>query len=107
MLQCKERSARRPVELVASRCEVFQVIIFSILTLLTEASRVIELRLRMMAQGKTSSEEMLLMVTEKIEAMGHAGQTVLQGGDPALVVDYYRKIVAANVERLTKLQPRA
>jgi hypothetical protein len=50
------------------------VLFFSVVTLLTEASRVIEIRLGMMAQGKASPSEMLLMVTEKIEAMQHAAQ---------------------------------
>ena len=77
------------------------MVMFSILTLLSEASRVIEIRLRMMAEGKASSEEMLLMMTEKIEAMQHAGRIIGRGGDPALVVANYRKIVTANIERLS------
>ena len=56
------------------------VLFFSVLTLLTEASRVIEIRLGMMAQGEASPSEMLLMVTEKIEAMQHAAQTLFSGG---------------------------
>jgi hypothetical protein len=77
------------------------VIIFSIMTLLTEASRVIEMRIRMMAEGKASPAEMQLMVTEKAEAMGHAIQTLMGGGDPKLVVANYQRIVDANVERLS------
>jgi hypothetical protein len=77
------------------------VIAFSILSLLTEASQVIELRLRMMALGKATPDEMLLMVTEKLEALEHAGRIIVRNGDPALVVDNYRKIVAANIKRLS------
>ena len=78
------------------------MIIFSVLTLLTEASRVIDIRVRMMAQGKASPEEMRLMVTEKADAFSHAIQTLMRGGAPELVVDNYRRIVAANVERLSQ-----
>ena len=74
---------------------------FSVLTLLSEASRVIEIRLRMFAEGKASSEEVLLMMTEKIEAMQDAGRIIGRGGDPALVIDSYRRIVTANIERLS------
>lgn len=77
------------------------MLFFSVLTLLTEASRVIEIRLGMMAQGKASPSEMLLMVTEKIEAMQHAAQTIFSGGNPSAVVDNCNRIVAANVERLS------
>jgi len=76
------------------------MIVFSLMSLLAEASRVMELRLRMIASGKVTSDEWLLMVTEKMEAMEHAGRIMVRGGSPALVVDNYRKIVAANVERL-------
>jgi hypothetical protein len=76
------------------------------MSLLAEASRVIELRLRMIALGKATSEELFLMVTEKIEAMEHAGRIIVRGGSPALVVDNYRRIVAANVERLGADQDR-
>jgi hypothetical protein len=54
------------------------VSLFSVLQLLTEASRVIELRLGMMAVGKASPNELLLMVTEKVEAFQHAGWTMLR-----------------------------
>jgi len=77
------------------------MLIFSFMTLMAEAAGVIEIRLRMMALGKATPDEMLLMVTEKIKALEHANGIMIRGGDLALVVDNYRKIVAANVVRLS------
>jgi hypothetical protein len=74
---------------------------FSWMTLMVEAGRVIELRLRMIALGKGTSDEIFLMVTEKLDAMEGAKAIVMRGGDPSLVIDQYRKIVAANVARLS------
>ena len=82
------------------------MIIFSFMALMAEASRVIEIRLRMMAQGTTSPDELLLMVSEKMEAAQHAQKIIIRGGDPALILDNYWKIVAANVERLSVKAPR-
>jgi hypothetical protein len=42
------------------------------MTLMADAARVIEIRLRMMALGTSTPDEMFLMVTEKIEAMEQA-----------------------------------
>lgn len=77
------------------------MIALTLLQLLAEASRVVDIRVRMMAAGKASSDEMFLMVTEKMEAMEHAGRVLMGGGSPELVVANYRKIVAANVVRLS------
>jgi hypothetical protein len=74
---------------------------FSLITLMADASRVIELRLRMMALGTATPDEMLLMVTEKIEAMHHAGAIIVGGGNASHVVDNYCKVVAANIKRLS------
>ena len=81
--------------------EAPELIVFAFVSLLVEASRVIDMRLRMMALGNATPDEMLLMVTEKIDAAGYAGQMLLEGGNLALVIDNYRNIVAANVERLS------
>jgi hypothetical protein len=70
------------------------------MTLMADASRVIEIRLRMMALGTSTPDEMFLMVTEKIEAMEQAKKIFIRGGDPSLVIENYQKIVAANVARL-------
>ena len=77
------------------------MVAFSFLQLLAEASQVIDIRLRMMALGKASPNEVLLMVTEKIEAFERAGHILVRGGSAAHVVDNYRKVVAANFERLS------
>jgi hypothetical protein len=55
----------------------------------------------MMALGKSTPVEMLLMVTEKINAMDEAHAILIRGGSPSLIIDNYQKIVAANVARLS------
>ena len=75
--------------------------ILPMMTLMADAARVIEIRLRMMALGKGTTGEMFLMVTEKIDAMGQAKKIIIRGGDPSLVIEHYQKIVAANVARLS------
>ena len=75
--------------------------LFPLMTLMADASRVIEMRLRMMALGKSTPDEMFLMVTEKINAMEQANKIIIRGGDPSLVIENYQKIVAANVARLS------
>jgi hypothetical protein len=75
--------------------------LFPLMTLMADAARVIEIRLRMMALGTSTPDEMFLMVTEKIDAMEQAKKIIIRGGDPALVIENYQKIVAANVARLS------
>ena len=77
---------------------------FPMITLMADAARVIEIRLRMMALGKSTPDEMLLMVSEKIEAMAQAKTIIIRGGNPSHVIDHYQKIVAANVARLSDTQ---
>ena len=77
------------------------LLLFPLMTLMVDAARVIEIRLRMMAYGKSAPNEMFLMVTEKIEAMEQAKRIIIRGGDPALVIENYQKIVEANVARLS------
>jgi hypothetical protein len=79
------------------------LMLFPIMTLMMDAARVIEMRLRMMALGKSTPNEMVLMVTEKISAMENAQAIMMRGGSPSLVIDNYQKIVAANVARLLYL----
>ena len=69
--------------------------------LMADVLQVIEMRIRLVALGKGTSDEMFLMVTEKIEALDNARAILIRGGDPARVLDNYRKIVAANVARLS------
>ena len=73
---------------------------FTVITLMVEAARVIEMRLRLIALGRGTADEMFLMVTEKVKALEEAGAIVLRG-NPSLVIDNYQKIVAANVARLS------
>ena len=61
---------------------------------------VIEKRMQLMARGKCTWDEFTLMFAEKLEAVADARTIILGGGHPNLVMDNYRKIVAANVVRL-------
>jgi hypothetical protein len=76
--------------------------LFPLMTLMADAARVIEIRLRMMALGTSTPDEMFLMVTEKVDAMEQAKKIFIRGGDPSLVIENYQKIVAANVARLSR-----
>ena len=67
--------------------------------LVLEAAKVIERRLEMIATGKCPADELLLMVSEKLDA--EATAILVRGGHPDPVIDSYRKIVAANAARLT------
>jgi hypothetical protein len=53
-----------------------------------------------MSAGQATSDEMFLMVNEKIEAMAEARTILIRGGDAAEILDNYRKIVTANALRL-------
>lgn len=74
---------------------------FPMMRLMADAARVIEIRLQMMALGKNTADEMFLMFTEKLDAIEQAKTIIIRGGDPALVIENYQKIVAANVARLS------
>ena len=76
--------------------------LFPLISLMLDAARVIEIRVRMMALGASSPQEMLLMVSEKTKAMEDTGAILLRGGSLSHVIDHYQKIVKANVERLSK-----
>ena len=77
------------------------LLFFPLMTLLADAARVIEMRLRMMALGQSTPGEMILMVSEKMNALEEARAIIARGGDPSLVIANYQKIVAANVARLS------
>lgn len=77
------------------------LMLFPMMTLMMDAARVIEIRLQMMALGTSTPTEMVLMVTEKLNAMEDAKAILMRSGDPSLVIDNYQKIVAANVARLS------
>ena len=74
---------------------------FPLMTLMADAARVIEIRIRMMALGQSTPGEMFLMVSEKMNAMEEANAIIARGGHPSLIIKNYQKIVAANVARLS------
>ena len=70
---------------------------YSAMLLALDAVKVVDIRLRMIALGQSTPAEMLLMVIEKLDAVQDANSIIIRGGDPLLIIDNYRKIVAANV----------
>jgi hypothetical protein len=66
-----------------------------------DAARVVNMRLQSIASGQSSQAEMLLMVSEKLDAISEAQIIFCRGGDASLVIDHYRKVVTANVARLS------
>ena len=71
------------------------------LMLAVESNNVIDIRLRSIATGKVNAkEETRLMVSEKVDAALEAGSMLANGRGPAEVIDFYRKHVAANADRL-------
>jgi len=60
------------------------LLLFLVLTLMVEATRVIELRLRMIVLGKSTPGEMLLMMTEKVDATEKAKAIIISGRNPPL-----------------------
>jgi hypothetical protein len=74
---------------------------YPVMMLTVEAMRVMEMRVRMIALGTSTPAEMFLMVTEKVDALEEAKAIMMRGGGSMVVVDKYRKIVAANVARLS------
>jgi hypothetical protein len=74
---------------------------YSAMMLTLEAARVMNMRLQLIARGGATSDEVLLMMTEKIDAMEEAKTIILRGGDPGMIIDSYRNVVAANVARLS------
>jgi hypothetical protein len=75
--------------------------LFPLMTLMADAARVIEIRLRMMAFGTSTPAEIFLMVSEKMDAIEEAKAIIARGGNPSLVIENYQRIVAANVARLS------
>ena len=55
----------------------------------------------MLALGRSTLDEISLMVTEKIDALEQAKSVISRGGNPSLIIDNYRKMVAENVARLS------
>jgi len=78
--------------------------LFPIITLMMDAARVIELRVRMMSLGQSNPTEMFLMFSEKMNALEEAQAIIARGGNTSLVIESYQKIVTANVARLSGAQ---
>ena len=78
------------------------MLFWSGMMLALEAAKVIETRLILIAQGKCTVDECLLMFSEKLGAFEHANAVIARGGHPELIINNYRKVVAANVARLTQ-----
>jgi hypothetical protein len=75
--------------------------VYPMLTLMIDALTVIDMRFRFIAAGKSTSEEMFLMVNEKVDALDQARTILLRGGDAAQILDNSRRIVAVNAARLS------
>jgi hypothetical protein len=70
--------------------------------LAVEASDVMRLRYEKLSQGnEAAGREAVLMVSEKIAAAFETAASLLAGATPAVIVQRYRKHVAANAKRLS------
>lgn len=78
---------------------------FDALMLAVDANRVIGLRLaKLMRGGKSAQREAALMVTEKMAAAIEAGGKLMSGASSDDIVRLYRRRVASNAKRLSKLK---
>jgi len=69
--------------------------------LAVESNNVIDIRLQKMATGGVDAvTESHLMVSEKVGAALDAGWMLMRGDSSAQIIDFYRKHVAANAQRL-------
>jgi hypothetical protein len=69
-----------------------------------EANRVIGLRLmKLMLGGRSARREARLMVTEKVDAGFKAGARMVAGASSDEIIRMYRRRVATNAKRLSKL----
>jgi hypothetical protein len=76
--------------------------------LAADANRVIGLRIaKLMLGGKSAQREAQLMVTEKIAAAIEAGGRLMVGASGDDIVRLYRRRVASNAKRLSRLKSSA
>ena len=61
---------------------------YPMLSLMMDALNVIDMRLRLIAAGKSTSEEMFLMFNEKVSALEEARVILMRGGDATRVLDH-------------------
>jgi hypothetical protein len=77
---------------------------FAALMLAIESNRVIALRMMKLAAGGAAARaEARLMVNEKVSEAMAATVTLMAGGSHATVVKQYRRRVAANARRLSRV----
>ena len=70
-----------------------------------EASNVIGMRLQMLAKGDAQAlHELVLMISEKLEAFVQAGTDVMAGVSASVIRDNYRVVFQANEARLKALR---
>ncbi len=60
---------------------------FPLTTLMIDAMQVIEMRLRLIAGGKGTPEEIFLMMNEKIDALTQASTILARGGNSGQIID--------------------
>jgi hypothetical protein len=81
--------------------EYLMLFFYPMFTLMIDILNVIDMRLRLIAAGKSTPDEIFLMVNEKVEAFEEARAILMRGGDTTQILDNYRKIVGANAARLS------
>ena len=81
--------------------EYLMLFFYPMFTLMIDILNVIDMRLRLIAAGKSTPDEILLMVNEKVEAFEEARAILMRSGDTTQILDNYRKIVGANAARLS------
>jgi hypothetical protein len=81
--------------------EYLMFFFYPMFTLMIDILNVIDMRLRLIAAGKSTPDEIFLMVNEKVEAFEEARAILMRGGDTTQILDNDRKIVGANAARLS------
>jgi hypothetical protein len=81
--------------------ELVMLVWYSMMTLMADALQVVDIRLRQLIAGEGTPADVFLMVTEKMDAAAEARTIFLRSGDCNQVVDHYRRIVSANIQRLS------
>jgi hypothetical protein len=81
---------------------------FDALMLAVDANRVIGMRLaKLMLGGRSARREAKLMITEKMAAAIEAGGKLMTGASADDIVRLYRRRVASNAKRLSRLKSSA
>jgi hypothetical protein len=80
---------------------------YSLSRLAFEANNVIALRMMklMLGSKRAARREARLMVSEKVDAAFKASRSLIGGASAEEIVGQYRKRVAANAKRLSKVGP--